>query len=415
MRILISAYTCETGRGSEGEIAWQLVHKLAQMHDIWVITRANLRPVHEATFVRSPKPDRLTFVYFDLPWIFRFYKRGKRFFLVYYYLWQIGVGLLARRLSRLERFDILHHLIGGMDWMPAGLALCPGLFVWGPVGSENTHPVIRHHLSHTARLKDHARSAVRWFMRNMDPFVRLTGTRAKVVLTHTIETMPSRYVGKMRPFSQTGIENVPTLAHPKDDLARSQRLQIVFAGELKEWKGANLALDAALRFFETEPDANLIIIGDGPLRALMEATARSHADGHRVCFAGRVAMETLVDMLHDGDLFLYPSFHHGMATVVLQAMLTGLPIVCIEGDATGRAVGQDAGITVPLSEAEAPARGLARAIAKLAQDEVLRQKLARAARRHALEDYSYQVLACRIEAAYVDAISFYQNKKEQEK
>ena len=99
MRVLVSAYTCETGRGSEGEIAWRLVHQLARSHDIVVITRANLRPVHEAAFVTKPKPARLRFVYFDLPWIFRLYKRGKRFFLVYYYLWQMGVGLLARRMA----------------------------------------------------------------------------------------------------------------------------------------------------------------------------------------------------------------------------------------------------------------------------------------------------------------------------
>ncbi len=118
MRILVSAYACETGRGSEGEIGWRLVLRLAENNDVWVITRANLRPIHEAAFQVTQKPARLHFVYFDLPWIFRFYKKGARFFLLYYYLWQIGVAIRARRLSRDVHFDVLHHLIGGMDWMP---------------------------------------------------------------------------------------------------------------------------------------------------------------------------------------------------------------------------------------------------------------------------------------------------------
>ena len=122
MKILISAYSCETGRGSEGEIGWRIVCELARFHDVRVITRANLRSVHEASFASQPKPAGLRFEYFDLPWVFRFYKKGKRFFLVYYYLWQIGSGLRARQLLKAEPASVVHHLIGGMDWMPAGLA-----------------------------------------------------------------------------------------------------------------------------------------------------------------------------------------------------------------------------------------------------------------------------------------------------
>ena len=76
--ILISAYACETGRGGEGEIAWRIVHELAAVHDVIVITRANLKDTHAASFAVSPQPMGLSFEYYDLPWIFRFYKKGKR-------------------------------------------------------------------------------------------------------------------------------------------------------------------------------------------------------------------------------------------------------------------------------------------------------------------------------------------------
>ncbi|MBS0124925.1 glycosyltransferase family 4 protein [Thetidibacter halocola] len=405
MKILISAYSCETGRGSEGEIGWRMVNALAKRHEVRVITRANLRPVHEATFAEVPRPAGLTFEYFDLPWIFRFYKKGKRFFLVYYYLWQIGVGLRARRLLRREPADVLHHLIGGMDWMPAGLALCPGPFVWGPVGSEDTHPVILRHLSLKSRLKDGLRVAMRGLLRTVEPFTRLTAARADIILSHTPETMPRRLAARLRPFTQTGIADLPGLARPKTDLARGPRLRLVYAGELKDWKGARMALDASLAFLETGADADLVVIGDGPLRADMEAVARAHPQGARVTFLGKVPMERLIDELHAGDLFLYPSFHHGLATIVLQAMLTGLPVVCIAGDATGRAVGQEAGVTVPLSEDEAPAEGLARAIGELAADEDRRQALAASARRIALERHSYDALSRQVEQVYRDALS----------
>jgi glycosyltransferase involved in cell wall biosynthesis len=400
MKILISAYSCETGRGSEGEIGWRMVNTLAERHEVRVITRANLRPVHEASFAETPKPAGLTFEYFDLPWIFRFYKKGKRFFLVYYYLWQIGSGLHARRLLRKEPVDVLHHLVGGMDWMPSGLALCPGPFVWGPVGSEDTHPVILRHLSLKSQLKDKVRVSVRSVLRSVEPFTRFTGARAIIVLSHTPETMPDRYAGKLRTFTQTGIADDPSLTLPKTDMARGPCLRLVYAGELKDWKGARMALDAALAFFETGAEADLVVIGDGPLRAEMEATAQAHPNSNQVTFLGRVPMERVLEELHAGDIFLYPSFHHGLATIVLQAMLTGLPIICIEGDATGRAVGQEAGITVPLSEAKAPATDLCRAIEALAGDEPRRLSLATAGRRLALERYDYDALSRNIEEVY---------------
>lgn len=408
MKILISAYACETGRGSEGEIGWRLVTSLAERHEVQVITRANLRPVHEASFANEPKPAGLNFEYFDLPWIFRFYKRGKRGFLIYYWFWQIGVGLRARAMLRREPSDAMHHLIGGMDWMPAGLSLCPksrgGPLIWGPVGSEDTHPAILVHQPLKSRLKDKARLAVRWGLRTLDPFVRFTGARADLVLSHTPETLPRRYAHKMRPFTQTGIADDESLARPKSDLARAPRLRLVYAGELKDWKGARMALDAALLAFEAGVEADLTVIGDGPLRAEMEAAARAHINGDQVRFLGKVPMERLVDVLHDSDLFIYPTFHHGLATIVLQAMRTGLPIVCIEGDATGRAVGQEAGITVPLSSKAPPAAGLAKAIIALDSDEERLQSLARNAQKMALDRYSYKKLALRIEDIYTHAI-----------
>jgi glycosyltransferase involved in cell wall biosynthesis len=401
MKILLSAYACEPGRGSEGEIGWRLVLNLASRHELWVITRANLRPVHDAAFRETPRPPSLHFVYFDLPWILRFYKRGNRFFLIYYYLWQFGVAVRAWKL-RGQNFDLLHHLIGGMDWMPSGLALCKGPLLWGPVGSENTHPRMRRHLPLCSRIIDSARVTVRSIMRTFDPFVRLTGMRASVVLSHTPETMPARFAPKLRPFTQTGIQNSPELARQKGRLDRSGPLKLVFAGELKDWKGARLALQAALQFFERDAEATLLVIGDGPLRAELEKTARSHPQSGRVTFAGRLPMPALLDALYAADVFLYPSFHHGLATVVLQAMLTGLPLVCIEGDAIARTIGGAAGIAVPLTADRDPVKDIAAALEELAQDEPRRLKLAAAARATALKDYDYDRLAERLHEVYLE-------------
>ena len=400
MKILISAYTCETGRGSEGEIGWRLAHALAAKHEVTVLTRANLRDVHEKSFKEHPKPKNLRFEYFDLPYIFRFYKKGKRGFLIYYYLWQIGIGLRARYLTRNEPVDVLHHLIGGMDWMPAGLSLCGGPLIWGPVGSENTHPLILCHQPLKTRIKDKIRSVIRWFMRTLDPFTRFTASRAKVIFSHTPDNLPKRLVPIVRPLAQTGIFDHSHLAIPKTDLARGVRLRLIFVGDLKDFKGARMALDSALRVFKLGYPADLTIVGDGPLRNEMKKVVDTHPNGKQVKFLGKIPMKKLVHTLNDSDIMICPTFHHGLSTIVLQAMLTRLPIICVDGDATGRAVGQLAGITVKLSNDVKPHHSLAKAIIDLAENEEKRQTLAHQARKLALENYNYGSLAEQISKTY---------------
>jgi len=136
----------------------------------------------------------------------------------------------------------------------------------------------------------------------------------------------------------------------------------------------------------------------------MEVVTRAHQNGNQVSFLGKVPMLQLIEELHEADVFLYPSFHHGLAVVVLQAMLTGLPIICIEGDAIGRTVGQEAGITVPLTDVKTPSASLSEAISKLAQDEPYRQVLAAEAQSIALEFYSYKALARQLEDVYEDVL-----------
>ena len=197
--ILVSAYACEPGRGSECEIGWRLVHELAKSNCVWVITRANNKAVHDEVFSKQTKPLNLHFVYYDLPLWARWYKKGKRFFLLYYFLWQIGTIFESWRLLDDQQIDVAHHLTGGMDWMPSGLAFLRLPFVWGSVGSENIHPVILATLPFKVRVKEKLRRVLRYCCRELNPLVRITGNKAQIILSHTPQNIPARYINKVVP------------------------------------------------------------------------------------------------------------------------------------------------------------------------------------------------------------------------
>lgn len=390
MKVLVSAYACEPGRGSEGEIGWSLVHELARTNDVWVITRANNKSAHEGAFLNDGKPARLHFIYYDLPKWARWYKKGKRFFLIYYYLWQIGTIFEARQFLKHEQVDLAHHLTGGMDWMPSGLAFLNLPFLWGPVGSEEIHPGILRTLPSSVRGKEFFRKAVRSWCRRIDPLVRLTGRRAQIILSHTPENLPKRYHGKIVPYVQTGIQPTPRFAKMRTDFSRQRDFTIVYAGELIHWKGAAYAVDAFIEFAKHHKDARLIMIGGGPLRPQLERTINASGLQGRVDLLGKVPMVTLIEKLALGDVFLYPSYHHGLATVVLQAMLTGLPVVCLEGDAIGRVVQSRCGVTVPVAGKIEFERGLSKALSYLYENESARILLARQAQASAKANFSYE-------------------------
>ncbi len=65
-RILLSAYACEPGRGSEPGVGWGWATELAELgHEVWVLTRADNR----VTIARNSPVDPLNpkFIYYDLP------------------------------------------------------------------------------------------------------------------------------------------------------------------------------------------------------------------------------------------------------------------------------------------------------------------------------------------------------------
>jgi hypothetical protein len=38
MKILISAYSCEPGMGSEPGVGWNIAREVAKYHEVWVLT-----------------------------------------------------------------------------------------------------------------------------------------------------------------------------------------------------------------------------------------------------------------------------------------------------------------------------------------------------------------------------------------
>ncbi|HAY09211.1 MAG TPA: glycoside hydrolase [Thauera sp.] len=118
-------------------------------------------------------------------------------------------------------------------------------------------------------------------------------------------------------------------ARRSEDLRRQwgvgpDALAVVCVGRIAAEKNLGLALRAFAAIRQQRPDARMVLVGDGPMRA---GIAREHPD---VVQAGMRHGEDLAAHYASGDLFLFPSLTETFGNVTLEAMASGLCVLAYD-------------------------------------------------------------------------------------
>lgn len=208
-------------------------------------------------------------------------------------------------------------------------------------------------------------------------FRRQAYQKLDAVVTPTCEA--SDYLARAYPGARTlGIPNWLTWPLPKGDgtvdtpVRRPGRKTFIACGRFDKLKGFSRLITMFDSIKEHLPDWDLIIVGDGEDRALLEAQVTAAKLGGRVFMPGWVG--DMASVFRSGDLFVFPSVSEGFALVLAEAMACGLPCVsydCKVGPAEIIRHDLD-GILVEVGD-EAAFLG---AMLRLATDECERRRLA---------------------------------------
>ena len=101
---------------------------------------------------------------------------------------------------------------------------------------------------------------------------------------------------------------------------------IVSVGRLTDRKGFRDLLSIYERVVAGQPEASLVLVGDGQDRPAYEAIARERGLGH-VHFIGFVRQEILPRYLALADVFVFPTLSDTYGAVLAEAMAVELPVV----------------------------------------------------------------------------------------
>lgn len=112
-------------------------------------------------------------------------------------------------------------------------------------------------------------------------------------------------------------------APPGRKRRREGQLSLLALGRLSPEKGLDVLLQALTR--PEAAKATLVVVGDGPVRDALERAADAAALSSRVRFAG--FQGDVAPFLAAADALVMPSYREGMPMALIEAVVTGVPVV----------------------------------------------------------------------------------------
>ena len=412
-KVLVSAYACEPGRGSEPGVGWNLVRELSSSYNLTVVTRLNNRET--ITACKEEWVSGINWIFIDPPKKLTFWKRGGRGVQLFYILWQFSLRRKVREMMKREDFDLFHHLTFGKYWVPSGLANLGVPMIFGPVGGGETTPLsLARSLSGWAKFSERARSWLKWVIQH-SPGVKGLYSSVDLNIAATQQTalaLQKISSSAVRVLPQSGIGQgdlanlkVPS-GGPSEKVTPSDTLKLISACRLIYWKGVDLAIRAVGRALQQGAKVELTVLQEGPEKERLQSLVIELGLSESVKFTGRLpSLEDVYTKIQEADVLIHPAYHEAFGQSCLESLALGIPVLCLDWGGPGVIVDESTGIKVQPTTYSGTVESLAEAILEFPHS--LREGgfSAELCKKRAFEEFSWRKLADSIELAYEDVCS----------
>ena len=177
---------------------------------------------------------------------------------------------------------------------------------------------------------------------------------------------------------------------PNQGRPENGRKYVMFVGRIDREKGLFDLVECGKYICGERSDISFIIAGNGrDLNKLRWKTKKAEVQ-EKFIFLGQTDRDNLVKLYQNATLFVLPSYHEGLPTVLLEAMSCGLPIIAtdVRGNRDMISSGKN-GILVPPRDP----KKMAEATSLLLENDTLRTSLSKNARKTIEGKYTWDAVS----------------------
>jgi glycosyltransferase involved in cell wall biosynthesis len=341
--LLLSAYACEPGRGSEPGVGFTwLLRLLDRGFNVLLLTRANnVKPIQQHTSQYIDQ-GQLVVLGIDIDTLLSLKKWGLVRVNVYHLLWQIRAYFFVKRTLYLRRFNValIWHLTFSGCRLPTFLSFLPVDCLIGPIAGEDMIPPrILPYIGLRGLVVETLRYAVNFFAR-INPINIMVYKKAKLVLFKTANTARQyqRYCRASEIRFEIGTGMKTQLFYPARPTEPDQ-LKLIYVGRMLHLKGIRLVCTAFARAINSGLKAQLHFIGSGPEEAYVRRFVRVKKLQDVVHLRGTMPHQDVYAELATADLLLMPSFRDSSGNVVIEALDVGTPVIALDLGGPGGLLG----------------------------------------------------------------------------
>jgi glycosyltransferase involved in cell wall biosynthesis len=395
LNILLIAYACEPYRGSEPGSGWNIATGLAKSCNVTVVTRANNKEVIEAELFSHPVSN-LSFRYIDPPgFLIRLKKKCVLSIQAFYFFWQVAVARVLRREANTADYDVIHQLTFNSFEVPPLVFLkkSSAKLIWGPIGGGQTVPI--NHLplfGIKGAILECMRSA-RVKLSSLNPVCILALQNSSLVYFANDET--HHLLGKwcrdhVKMMIDVGV-NAELFRPGREHIKENKHPVILFGGRLEGRKGAMLLLRALSLLAKQGKNFECRIVGEGPDMGRIRKYIGCHDMDRQVKLLGLIPHQQMTQEFARADIFVFPSLRDTSGAIVLEAMATCLPSVCLNHQGAGIMINSECGIKIEPSNISEMAIGLSKGLGRLLDQTQVGKAMGQAARKRVEKKYDWNV------------------------
>jgi glycosyltransferase involved in cell wall biosynthesis len=392
--VLMVAYSCEPGKGSEPGAGWGMLMAVRQIAHPIVLMRPDSMPAVREWMETDPGPHPEFIVVPESRWVTRARQNRIAAFLVYL-TWLKRAGDVARETVGTRQVDLVHHVTYSPYWLPTPIVRLGIPSVVGPVGGAVTTPrPLTGLLGFRGRVTEWID---RWSVLLMErlPATRRTWRAASVQIVQNVETLRRTERFTKQPpilFNHAvfHVVDIPDIAfnEASDDYT-------VWLSPMESRKGPELAVRAMAI---TDPSTRLVMVGDGPELGRMKKLASDLGIDDRIEFLGRVDHDRAIELIAGAHAAIFTGLREEGGLALAEALYVGTPTIVLDHGGpsviAGAAVDPDRVTLIPAHVRKQAIRDLAEAMSQSADRDAASRKpiLDRAAVTEGLRDIYTDVL-----------------------